>query len=74
MPTMVLHQRTCLNSKGNRKGTDKKVVRCGNKRAFYALARRKILRIISCVFLNYKKEEVLNMSKMDLFLVLFTVG
>ena len=71
---MILHQRTSLNSKGNIKGIYKKVVRYGNKRVLNVLIRRKMFRIISCVFWNYTQEEVLKTIKIELFLFLFPVG
>ena len=38
---MILHQRTSLKSKRNKKGTEKKLMRYGNERALYALVRKK---------------------------------
>ena len=72
--TIILHQRASLNSKIGSKGNNNKVARCGNQRALYALARRTMFIIISPVFRNYTQEEVLNMSKLELFLVFFPFG
>ena len=42
---MIPHQRMSLNSKSNIKGTNKKVMRCGNQRVLYTLVRRKFLEL-----------------------------
>ena len=57
MMTMILNQRTPMNRKSNRKGTDKKAVRCGNKRAVYALARKTIFIIILHFFGTSQKRR-----------------
>ena len=52
MTKIILHQRMSLNIRSNSKGTEKKLMRCGNKRALYALIERTILRTILRVFGN----------------------
>ena len=73
MITMILHHRTSLKIKRNSNGMEKKVVSCVNHRALYDFARQTIFRKIAC-FWNYTKEEVFIIIKIELSLVLFTVG